>query len=197
MIYSGRYSYYNPVWSSDSASVFVLKNTNAESGGGMKLNRIDFSANKLAAGDTVRKFVQALVRRDDDFARSLMKNPPAILTVSNPHPVGYRVVQSGWEGSREFVDAEIYSAYTAQPDYYIAKARFYLTLAENGYIIERVDFRENISVTADEKGSVFLTKGNRKELLFKDSDIPAQYTVKGKHRLASLAYSEAAGKQEK
>lgn len=40
--FSGMYDYYDPVWVSDSQSLFVLKNRNVE-GGPMRLMRIDFT----------------------------------------------------------------------------------------------------------------------------------------------------------
>lgn len=183
---SGRYTYYEPVWSSDSNSLYVLKNAE---GSGMRLVKIDFTTVKQTPRDTVSRFLQALVVRDDDYAKSLMKNPPDILTVSNPHQVGYKILNSGQEEGRQYVDAEIYAQYTANPDYYITLARFYLSLGENGYIIDRMDSGESLTVTTDiNQTGIYLTKDGEKQLLFKDSDIPAQYATPGSHRFASLAY---------
>lgn len=194
---AGQYSYYEPSWSNDSGSLFVLKNANADSGLGMRLVRIDFTSKKHTPEETVKKFLQALVVRDDDYARSFMKNPPSMLTVSNPHQVGYQIVGSGQDNGKVFVDADIYSEYTANPDYYIAKARFYLLPGDNGYIIERVDRideKTGISVTGDDtRGGIYITAQGTKKLLFRYSDIPARYTAAGKHRFGSLAYNEKTG----
>lgn len=189
--FSGQYDYYEPVWSSTSQSLYVVRNLNEESGGGMKLVRIDFSTEKPSPHDVVRKFLQALVVRDDDFAKSLMKNPPEILTVSNPHNVGYKVVGSGKEGSKIYVDAEIYSAYTANPAYYYSRARFWLSEKENGYIIDKADFKDKLDVIADDgKGEVSITQNQSKTVLFSNADIPASYMFKGEQRFASLAYNK-------
>lgn len=188
---SGRYTYFEPVWSSDSNSLYVLKDFQ---GGGMRLVKIDFTTEKQTSRDTVKRFLQALVVRDDDYAKSLMKNPPSILTISNPRQAGYRIADSGQEKGREYVDAEIYSEYTANPGYFITLARFYLSPGENGYIIDKMDSKESETVTVDtSQTAIYLTKDGKKQLLFKDSDIPAQYAAKGPHRFASMAYNRQTG----
>lgn len=188
---NGRYSYYEPVWGSDSESIYVLKNLNEEGNGGMRLVRVDFTLKKQSPEDTVKRFLQALVVRDDDYAKSIMKNPPAMLTVSNPHNVGYRIIGRGKEGEREYVDAEVDSEYTANPYFGLTVDRFYLSPAENGYIIDEVKELSSINV-GDMQGSgeVYLTKGGKKQLLFNDADIPASCSAKGKHRLASMTYNQ-------
>lgn len=189
--YNGKFSYYDPAWSSDSKSLFTLKNYNtSENSGNIRLMRIDFTNDKLSPDDTVEKFLQALVVRDEDYAKSLMITPPPILTLSNPHPVGYNILNSGIVEGKYYVDAEIYSAYTAQPDYSIKKSRFYLSPSENGYIINRVEDKNGIEVISEDNNAIVLIKDENKITLFKESDIPAAFLPSGKHRLASLAYNQ-------
>ncbi|MGB9809542.1 MAG: hypothetical protein ACPLSA_05815 [Caldanaerobacter sp.] len=77
------YSYYWPVWSSDSKSIFVLKNLNEDIRGNiMQLMKIELGTQTLSPEEVVKKFLQAIIVRDEDFARVLMKNPPTIMTVS-------------------------------------------------------------------------------------------------------------------
>ncbi|HEY9060747.1 MAG TPA: hypothetical protein VIO64_09635 [Pseudobacteroides sp.] len=186
---NGLYSYFNPKWSSDSKNLYVLKDNNVAQN--MKLMRISFTDKKLTAEDTVRSFMQALVTRDEEFAKSLMKNPPSIMTVSNPHPVGYRILGSGQENGRDYVDAEIYSAYTAQPDFYFGKERYYLSPTPYGYMIDEVTGKSGggtVRVSKDDK-SVILQRESEL-VLFNIKDIPTDYLPQGKYRLASLALSE-------
>ncbi|HYK72837.1 MAG TPA: hypothetical protein VEV44_06865, partial [Pseudoneobacillus sp.] len=100
---TGMYSYYNPVWSSDSKSVYVLKNQNIE-GAKMRIMRIDLSEDALSEKEVVKAFNQATISRDLDFARSLLKNHQEFIIPSNPHPVSYSIVKSGTENGRKYVD---------------------------------------------------------------------------------------------
>lgn len=185
--FSGMYDYYDPVWASDSNSLFVLKNRNGE-GGSMRLMRIDFTTNKITAENTVKKYLQALVVRDDDYAKSLMKNPPEILTVSNPHPVGYKIIGTGQENGKEYVEAELYSAYTANPYFAVVKSRYYVSPNAIGYIIDSIIDLDSVEVGSKDGKTVTLFSGGNEKVLFKDSDLPAEYMPGGQHRFASLAY---------
>jgi hypothetical protein len=188
--FSGIYDYYDPVWSSDAQSLYVVKNRNLE--GAARLMRIDFSTGKLTAADTVKRYAQALVLRDDDFANRLMKNPPPIFTISNPHFVGYRIGAAGKENGQDYVEAEIQLAYTAQPDYYIKKCRYYLAPSDNGYAIERIENLSSTDVFSRDGQAVVLRRGRgeKETVLFQAGDLPAKYLPAGKYRLASLAYHE-------
>lgn len=186
--FSGIYDYYDPVWSSDAQSLYVVKNRNLEKSA--RLMRIDFSTGKLTAADTVKRYAQALVLRDDDFAKRLMKNPPLNLTISNPHPVGYRIGASGKENGQDYVEAEIQLAYTAQPGYYIKKFRYHLVPSDNGYIIERIEDLSGTGVFSGDEQAVVLCRGEKETILFQGDDLPAKYLPAGKYRLASLAYHE-------
>lgn len=189
---NGAYSYYDPSWTSDSKSLLALKNSNGmEMQGNMRLIKIDFTNAKLSAQDTVRKYLQALIARDDDYAKSLMKSPPDILTGSNPHQIGYRILSTGKEGDMDYVDAEAYWGYTANPYYQIVRSRFYLTPNDNGFIIDHIQDLSTLEVSArDDTGTVYLVenKGEKQEL-FHEKDIPSEYIPTQKHRFASLAYS--------
>ncbi|KNZ69995.1 translocation protein TolB [Thermincola ferriacetica] len=189
---SGMYSYYAPVWSSDSKSLYALKNANLESGAGLKLMKIDFTTEKMTAEDTVKRFVQALIVRDDDYAKSIMKNPPPFLTISNPHQVGYKIISGGKEKGKEYVDAEIYWAYTANPYYSIVQARFYLIPGDNGFIIDGIKELKSIDIMAmDHPGEVKMSRDEKSEVLFRASDIPHEFVPQGRYRFGPMAYNQA------
>ncbi|MGI6711504.1 MAG: peptidase S9 [Bacillota bacterium] len=187
--FSGMYDYYDPVWDSDSDSLFVLKNRNME-GGPMRLVRIDFTTEKMTTEDIVRKYLQALVTRDDDYAKSLMKNSPEILTISNPHPVGYKVMGTGEENGRKYVEAELNFAYTADAYYAVKKSRYYVSPNDNGYIIDNIIDLGGVEVYSKDGKTVAFLQGEKEDILFTVSDIPQAYLPGGKYRLSSLAYYE-------
>ncbi len=133
---NGYYSYYNPVWGSDSQSLYVLKSDH--SGAGMRLMRISLAKEGLDQQALVAKWLSASVNRDTDAARGLMLHPQDFSATSNPHPVGYTLVGSGQENGLDYVDALQYVAYTAQPWYQVRELRFFLAQAGSGYLIDEV-----------------------------------------------------------
>ncbi|WP_274362205.1 TolB family protein [Paenibacillus thermotolerans] len=186
---SGLYSYYNPSWGSDSQSLYVLKDVNQE-GSGLRIMRIDFSEQTLEAEETVKAFNQARIRRDLDFARSLLRNDQDFLIVSNPHQVSYAVLGSGKEGEREYVDVEEYWAYTANPEYFIERIRYYVSDSEDGYLIDEMKKVGGLSVMEAPDGSIQVQEGENKRSLFAKEDIPKELLPEGEFRFASLAYIE-------
>ena len=185
---TGLYSYYNPKWSSDSKNIYVLKNNNKSNN--MKLMRISFTDKELTLEDTVANFIQALISRDDDYAKSLMKNPPDLLTVSNPRIVGYKILGSGVENGKDYVEAKIYSAYTAQPDFQVFKQKFYLSSLENGYIIDEILIEDELVIGLSKDAQSVIMKGDKEQIIFNVKDIPANYLPEGDYRIASLALNE-------
>ncbi|ATW25197.1 TolB family protein [Candidatus Formimonas warabiya] len=188
LAYSGIYSYYDPVWSSDGESLYVLKNNNVQAL--MRVMRVDFSTEKLSGEETVKRFLQALIVRDDDYAKSLMKEPPEILTVSNPRQVGYQITGSGEEAGKVYVDAEIYWASTADAYFRMMKSRFYLSPGADGFIIDSIKEQGNWEITSADHTAISLNKGNEKEILFDAAHIPMQDQPKGDYRISCLAYHE-------
>ncbi|WP_442598738.1 hypothetical protein [Neobacillus sp. D3-1R] len=185
---TGLYSYYNPVWSSDSESIYVLKNQNME-GSRMRIMRIDLAEEALSEKEVVKVFNQATIRRDLDFARSLLKNNQEFFIPSNPHPVHFSVVGTGTEGDRKYVDVEENWAYTANPYYSIKNVRYFLEKKDHGYLIsEMKDLQDGVEVGEQNDGSIVITKAGQTEILFKKETIPQELLPKGDFRIASLAY---------
>lgn len=90
------------------------------------------------------------------------------------------------------MDAEIYSASTSRPDYFIDRSRYYLSSDDNGYIIDTIKNKSSVGVVSKDHQTITLFQGKVEKVLFKDSDIPAQYIPEGKRRFASLAYNKEA-----
>lgn len=190
--YSGFFYYFDPVWSSDSQSLFALKNSSStdEAPGSMNIIRIDLAQEKHSSADTVKKFMQALITRDEDYAASLVKTPiESSLTSSDSYQVGYKILSLGKENGKDYVDAEVYLQNNANPHYQIVKSRYYLSPSDDGYVIENIVENSKLEVYESE-GTVFIGDGD-KTVLLKESDIPVDYMPKDiPHRFSSLVYSE-------
>jgi Tol biopolymer transport system component len=186
---TGEYSYYDPVWSSDSRSLYALKSRNRE-GSRMSIVRIDFAKQTLGAEETVRAFNQAKINRDHDFARSLLASDQDFVIVSNPHQVSFSIIGSGMENGRTYVDVEENWAYTANPDYSVGKVRYYLTRNDRGYLIDEMkNLPGGVVVQEQPDGTVALQRdANVKEALFGKDTIPDSLKPAGTFRFASLAF---------
>ena len=97
--------------------------------------KVELGKQKLTAEHTVERFLQALVVRDDDYAKSLMEDPPEFLTYSNPHFIGYRILDAENKENNVYVKAEVYRADTARPYYSVSQYEFKLKKEKNRYII--------------------------------------------------------------
>ncbi|MGB9781195.1 peptidase S9 [Caldanaerobacter sp.] len=168
------YSYYWPVWSSDSKSIFVLKNLNEDIRGNiMQLMKIELGTQTLSPEEVVKKFLQAIIVRDEDFARVLMKNPPPIMTVSNPHPVAYEILDSGTEGSTPYVDASLTYGYIMNGYCSVNKSRYYLSPDSNGYIIDSIKDLGTVEFI-EKNGTFYKTENNVETKLFDKGEIPKE-----------------------
>lgn len=151
--FNGVYSYYSPVWGSDSGHVFALKSSTE--GTGMRLMRIDLSEMKEtkttnASGalmrELVSRYLEAVVNRDADTIRLLYHGEVLPLT-SNPRVIGFDITAAGAESSEEYVDAVVCVAYTGQPYYEHRALRFWCNRGAHGYTIGEVVERERLELT--------------------------------------------------
>ncbi len=190
--FSGAFYYYNPVWSSDSSSIFVLKNSvlKGDRQSNMQITRVELSPDSFSPKDVVDRYIQALIKRDEDYARSLMKEPgDCSLTMSNPRQVGYTVLSSGTEQGEAYVDAEVYWQYTALPYYEVVKSRFYLCGAEGEFMIDRITEVSKLEVY-EKKGTVYLETGDETTVLLDEAFIPSHFPQATDYRLSSLVYHQ-------
>ena len=192
LFYPGFYYYYDPVWSSDSQSLFALKSSTStdEAPGSMNIIRIDLTQEKLSYVDTVKRFIQALITRDEDYAASLVKIPiESSLNSPDFYHVGYKILSSGKDKEKDYVDVEEYLQNKNSPHYQILKSRYYLSPTKDGYTIENIVENSKLEVYESE-GTIYIDDGGKTELL-KESDIPAEYMLADiPHRFSSLVYSE-------
>ncbi|MBE3592263.1 MAG: PD40 domain-containing protein [Thermoanaerobacter sp.] len=187
---STLYTYYWPVWSSDSKSVFVLKNLNEDiRGNTMQLMKIELSREELTPEEVVKKFLQAIIVRDEDFARVLMKNPPTIMTVSNPHPVAYEILGSGTEDGKPYVDASLTYGYIMNGYCSVDKSRYYLSPDSNGYIIDSIKDLGTVEFI-EKNGTFYKIENNVETKLFDRREIPKEILPDNLNiHAATLTYS--------
>lgn len=192
LVFSGMYDYYNPVWSSNSKSLFTVKFLSGQDQGSSKIVRIDFGERNLSKIDTVKRYIQALILRDDDYARSLMKNPAELPTISNPRQSGYSIISDGRDETGDYVEAEVYWYYTGTPYYSIERSKFYLSQGEEGYLIGDVKLIERAEAYF-KNSSMYLKKGGEERKLFNEDSIPSEFYIKGSSQLQSLVNDTKSG----
>ncbi len=189
LIISGMYDFYNPVWGTDSSTLYVLKGGNNENTP-LRITRINLSPKTLAAEDTVARYLEAGITRDDDFARSLLTDPAGYLTISNPHPVAYSITGSREENGQTYVDARQTVAYNADSYYVLGQIRFYLVKDKEGYKIERTASREGgVQVFGREDGIYFREGDKDQEQMLLPVEGITPPGADNMRRLSSLAYS--------
>jgi hypothetical protein len=180
------YHYFSPVWSSTDRGLYVLK---LKSSGPAQIMKIDLGEKELDAEQTVNCFLQALIVRDDDYAKTMMKTPPEFLTISNPHQTGYQILSSGTEKDGiVHVQAEVTWGYTANPYYKVSTYDFELMHGKEGYVISHVTELKSKELKPEiNSDHIQLIEGDKKETLFSISDIPKKMLKDSHTRLASLA----------
>jgi hypothetical protein len=167
--------------------LFVIKFL-SPGGQGSKIVRIDFADQILSRIDTVKRYIQALIVRDDDYAKSLMKNPPELLTISNPHQSGYNIISDGKDEVGYYVEAEVYWQYTGTPYYSIERSKYYLSQSEKGYLIDSIKLLNRTELYY-KNDSMYIKDGSGEKVIFNEKGIPSEYYIKGKSQIQSAAYN--------
>ncbi|MED4352894.1 hypothetical protein P9265_11140 [Schinkia azotoformans] len=187
----GLYQYTLPIWSSNERSLYVLKQRQNDLNAPIQIMKISLNEKAISAEQTVERYLQALIVRDDDYAKSMMESPPEFLTYSNPHQIGYDVVASKEENGAAIVTANVYWTYTADPYYKIGTYQFELKQENDRFIIQNVAETGSVEVTsADFSNELFLVKnGGNKERLFSLTDIPKEFLLTDSVRISSSVIS--------
>jgi hypothetical protein len=179
----GLYQYMTPIWNIEEHELFVLKRAEEQP---PKIMKISLSDKEITAEETVGQYLQALINRDDDYAKSIMEQPPEFLTYSNPHQIGYQILGSEEESGTVSVKAEVYWTYTANPFYQVSTYEFVLIKKNHHFIIKSVNEILNKQIIGTDRNEVQIIQGDEQQTLFSFEDIPNEYITHKNTRISSL-----------
>ncbi|WP_059172261.1 hypothetical protein [Bacillus sp. FJAT-27445] len=179
----GMYSYHLPKWDSGRNTLFVLKQ---QVDLPMKVMKISLSEKEMGPEETVEQYLQALINRDDDYAKTYLDSPPEFLTISNPHQIGYRIIKSEESQNTATIHAEVQWTYTANAYYQISNYEFNLTKKDGHYRITKVNEISSRQII-EMQNEVRAIQGEQSETLFSMGDIPKEYITAENIRISSLA----------
>jgi hypothetical protein len=179
----GLYQYMTPIWNIEEHELFVLKRAEEHP---PKIMKISLSDKEITAEETVGQYLQALINRDDDYAKSIMEQPPEFLTYSNPHQIGYQILGSEEKSGTVSVKAEVYWTYTANPFYQVSTYEFILFKKNDRFIIKSVNELLNKQIIGTDRNEVQIIQGYEQQTLFSFEDIPNEYITHKNTRISSV-----------
>ncbi|MEK4425738.1 hypothetical protein [Solibacillus sp. FSL K6-1523] len=182
----GMYHYQFPIWGKDGRTLYVLKKRNNGENGLAKIMKIELSEQSSTEIETVESYLQALMVRDDDFAKSLLKDPPEFLTYSNPKQIGFQILETIKNEHSTSVKAEVYWTDTALAYYKVSTYDFTVMKENERYVIETVNELSVTELLSNEKNEIELVKDGKGEVLFSLQDIPQSYIQTDNIRFSSL-----------
>ncbi|MEO4053910.1 hypothetical protein [Solibacillus sp. CAU 1738] len=185
----GMYRYQFPIWGNDERTLYVMKKRNDGENGPAKIMKIELSEQSSTEIETVKSYLQALMVRDDDFAKSLLKDPPEFLTYSNPKQIGFQILEKTKNEQSTSVKAEVYWTDTSLAYYKVSTYDFILMKENERYVIETVKELSTTELLANEQNEIELVKDGKRELLFSLQDIPQSFIQTENVRFSSLLHT--------
>ena len=181
----GLYQFNLPVWSSDSAGIFVFKKRLSESTA--NLTRIGLSKTALGPEQLIASFNEAMIYKNYDYAQSLLLGESSELIMgSNPIQISYTITGSGTVDGKKYVDTEEKWVYTANPYMLTRNMRYNVIKDNRGYRIDSIKLLDSKKITQMEGGPVQREHGSTQESLFATEDIPQNILPAGSSRIATL-----------
>ncbi|MFJ8236122.1 hypothetical protein ACIQ34_10285 [Ureibacillus sp. NPDC094379] len=191
------YEYGLHVWDSKANQLYLIKKrmdgSNVEE---IRLAKIELGTQELTSVETVEQFLQALIVRDDDYAKSLMSHPPAFLTVSNPSLKSFNILSTKLMNDVEQVQVEVTFADSHLPYTSLVKLDVQLKKDEElgRYKIESISELERTEGSSEDMEKVQLVKGNSNQHLFSLQDLKDKGEIPNENiRLSSIAYNRENG----
>lgn len=165
-----RYTFEEPVWSSDSSQLFIYKvfHTNVV---WKEMMQIKLSQGYATPEEIVAGSIQALIYRDEEYAHSFFSYDPGYLKGTSPRQVGYNILGSGQEEGKEYVDAETYLSYY-DPYYLIITQRYWLSKGTEGYLIDDMVELNSQTLTKSGENVVLTVNDQSEQKVFAVKDIP-------------------------
>lgn len=182
----GMYRYQFPIWGNDERTLYVMKKRNDGENGPAKIMKIELSEQSSTEIETVKSYLQALMVRDDDFAKSLLKDQPEFLTYSNPKQIGFQILETTKKEQSTSVKAEVYWTDTSLAYYKVSTYDFTLIKENERYVIETVKELSATELLSNEQNEIELVKDGKGEALFSLQDIPQSFIQTENIRFSSL-----------
>ena len=186
------YQYGLQVWDSKENHLYLIKKRmNGLNVEDLRLAKIELGTQELTSVETVEQFLQALIVRDDDYAKSFMINPPEFLTVSNPSLKGFNILSTTEIKDVEQVQVEATYADGHLPYTILVKLDFQLKREEDGrYKIESISEVDKTELSSLDMETVQLMEGDTERTLFSLNDIRNQKEIPNLPiRFSSIAYN--------
>lgn len=182
----GMYRYQLPIWGNDERTLYVMKNRNDGENEPAKIMKIELSEQSSTEIETVKSYLQALIVRDDDFAKSFLKDPPEFLTYSNPKQIGFHILETTTNEQSTSVKAEVYWTDIALAYYKVSTYELTLMKENERYVIETVKELNTTELLANEQNEIEMVKDGKGEALFSLQDIPQSLIQAEDIRFSSL-----------
>nr|WP_106783136.1 hypothetical protein [Lysinibacillus timonensis] len=185
------YQYGHHVWDSKENTLYLIKKRmNGMNVEDIRLAKIELGTQELSSVETLEQFLQALILRDDDYAKSLMNQPPEFLTVSNPRYKGFKILSNTKEKDLEHVQVEVTLAEGHLPYNSIVKLDFQLKKVEGGYQIESYTEVGKTEILSSDMEYVQLIEGELKRDLFSLDDLRDRPEILDSNiRFSSMVYN--------
>ena len=187
------YHYRSPIWDSEERILYTIKDRMFEKEiEDTRIMKIELGTEKLTAEKTVEQFMQALMTRDDDYAKTLMKEPPEYLTTSSPRITGYKIIQAINSEHSAKIQVEVIQADGHLPYTNVVNYEFILKQTDGGAIIESITELDRMEVSSSDLQTLQLIKGDAVKRLFSLSDLGKREEIKSTNiRLSSVVFDSA------
>ncbi|SOC22551.1 hypothetical protein SAMN05880501_11447 [Ureibacillus xyleni] len=179
------YEYRTPVWGEDNTIYLVKDRLYDTEIVETTVMKIGLGTESLSSEETVDQFMQALMVRDDDYAKSLMVSPPEFLTVSNPRITGYQIISV----KDEFVQVEVTRSDSHLPYTSIDQYEFRLNKVDGRYKIEDVSEINTLLVSSDDMKTLQITQNGETKDLISINQLDKNQIKSGNYRLSSTYYN--------
>lgn len=185
------YQYNSPIWDSEENTLYLIKNRmNGTAIEDIRLMKIELGTQQLTTQETVERFMQALIVRDDDYAKSLMDAPPEYLTVSNPSLKGYKVLSRDKTEGDEQIQVEVTLADSHLPYEIVLVLDFKLKQVDGIYKIQEISEVRRTQLSAPDMENMNLIEENKTVQLFSLNDVSTRNEmVSSNIRFSSVTYN--------
>ncbi|RUL50886.1 hypothetical protein [Lysinibacillus antri] len=184
------YQYRTPVWGEENAIYLIKERMFDDEIEETRLMQIELSTEKLTSEQTVHQFMQALMVRDDDYAKSLMVSPPDFLTVSNPRISNYKILSTTEGKHVDEVRVEITRTDSHLPYLNNNLYTFKLNEVDGSYKIKEVTEDQSTTISSVDMKTIQLIQNGETRALFTLDQLNKQEIKTSEYRFSSIAFDD-------